>query len=218
MVGHKWEPAEGTIIHSNYERMELPGKHGMHLVPVYEIDVRAADGTTGRERVPSAEYPALRPGTIVRLEISAKTGEIRLHPHRAKLIIGYSPGVGLTDDFTAAAPLTISVTNAGPAGAGLGQFFGGSFPGNTEVHVVGGLGGADAAEILRTVLSGDPADRAAAKEQLRHLAQDGGAGSPAGATTPSPSDRLAMLQQLVDRGQLSQEEFDAKRQQILDEI
>ena len=216
MVGHKWEPAEGTIINSNYERMELPGKHGMHLVPVYEIDVRAADGTTGRERVPSAEYPALRPGTIVRLEISAKTGEIRLHPHRAQLIIGYSPGVGLTDDFTAAAPLTISVTNAGPAGTE--QFFGGSFPGNTEVHVVGGLGGANAAEILRTVLSGDPADRAAAKEQLRHLAQDGGAASPAGATTPNPSDRLAMLQQLVDRGQLSQEEFDAKRQQILDEI
>jgi hypothetical protein len=216
MVGHKWEPAEGTIINSNYERMELPGKHGMHLVPVYEIDVRAADGTTGRERVPSAEYPALRPGTIVRLEISAKTGEIRLHPHRAQLIIGYSPGVGLTDDFTAAAPLTISVTNAGPAGTG--QFFGGSFPGNTEVHVAGGLGGANAAEILRAVLSGDPADRAAAKEQLRHLAQDGAAASPAGATTPNPSDRLAMLQQLVDRGQLSQEEFDAKRQQILDEI
>jgi hypothetical protein len=88
--------------------MELPDKHGMHLVPVYEIDVRAADGTTGRERVPSAEYPALRPGTIVRLEISAKTGEIRLHPHRAQLIIGYSPsqhdrrfhGCRATDDLS----------------------------------------------------------------------------------------------------------------------
>jgi hypothetical protein len=86
------------------------------------------------------------------------------------------------------------------------------------VDIVGGVVGPDAAELLRSVLSGDPADRAAAKEQLRHLAQPQGAGSPTPAGQPSPSDRLAMLQQLVDRGQLSQEEFDAKRQQILDAI
>jgi hypothetical protein len=218
MVGHKWEPAEGTIINSHYEQMELPGKHGMHRVPVYEIDVRAADGTTGRARVPSAEYESLRPGTIVRLEISGKNGEIRLHPHRGQLIIGFSPSAaGMTDDFTAASTIRMSGTNAGPAGANLGQFFGGSFSA-ADVDIVGGVVGPDAAELLRSVLSGDPADRAAAKEQLRHLAQPQGAGSPIPAGQPSPSDRLAMLQQLVDRGQLSQEEFDAKRQQILDAI
>jgi len=216
MVGHRWEPAEGTIINSHYEQMELPGKHGMHRVPVYDIDVRAADGTTGRARVPSAEYHTLRPGTIVRLEISAKTGELRLHPNRSQLVIGFSPSTsGLTDDFPPA-----SLSAAGPAGLDFTQVFGG-LAGGAQMNVVGG---SEAAEILRTVLSADPAERAAAKEQLRHLAAGQGQGispgplTPGAPAKPTPSDRLAMLQELVDRGQLTQEEFAAKRQQILDEI
>jgi hypothetical protein len=127
MVGHKWEPAEGAIINSHYEQMELPGKHGMHRVPVYEIDIRAADGTTGRARVPSAHYDTLRPGTIVRLEISGKNGEIRLWAQT------------LQSSFVACCP------------------------------------------VIRPIAP-------AAKEQLRHLAQPQGAGSPVPAGQPSPSD------------------------------
>jgi hypothetical protein len=45
--------------------------------------------------------------------------------------------------------------------------------------------------------------------------QDGGQ---VPADRPSPADRIAALQQMVDRGQLSQDEFDARRQRILDQI
>ncbi len=222
MIGHKWAPAEGTIINSHSEQMEVPG-HGMHYVAVYEMNVRSADGTAGRARVPSYEHQSLRPGMIVRLEISSKSGEIRLHPHRDKLILGYSTShLEDDDDFapSAAGPTTTttvtigSMSAAGTGLADLAQVFGGNLPPGAHVQV---MGGADAAEIMRTAMSGSPADREAAKEQLRQLARGQTGGQPA-AQQQTPADRLTALQQLADRGLLSQAEFDAKRQQILDEL
>jgi hypothetical protein len=232
MIGHKWEPAEGTIVNSHSEQMELPGVHGMHWVAVHEIDVRTQDGDQGRARVPSREYTSLHPGTVVRLEINAKTGEIRLHPHRDKLIIklGFDyPGTG-DGSATGQAPRP-TVTFSGPAGADLAQFFGGAMAGGAAV-----VTGAEAADIVRTMRSGDPADVAAGRERLREIAQANrdaiqqaaAAGDPAArprtdrqadtSDRPDPSDRVALLQRMLERGQLSQAEFDAKRQQILDQI
>jgi membrane protease subunit (stomatin/prohibitin family) len=79
------------------------------------------------------------------------------------------------------------------------------------------------------MMSGDPAARAAAREQFRQLAinktmgqgqvpNQGQAPSQSQGQHHSPSDRLTRLQEMVDRGQISQDEFDAKRQQILDEL
>jgi hypothetical protein len=225
MIGHKWEPAEGTIVSLSREHMEVPGLTGMHYVTVYDIDVRAQGGTSGRARVPSPQYPSLQPGMIVRLEINAKTGEMRLHPHEGKLQIGFSPmAAGVNDDFSATS------SAAGPQMNMLGGFGGAAGLaglaglGGTEMHVLGGAAGEQVSEIVRAVLSGDPASRAAAKDQLRQLAQTQGQlvshgdAVSGGFGQRSPSDRLALLQQLVDHGQLSQAEFDAKRQQILDEI
>jgi Short C-terminal domain len=226
MIGHKWEPAEGTIVSLSREQMELPGRPGMHYVTVYDIDVRASDGTVGRARVPSPQYPSLQPGMIVRLEINAKTGEMRLHPHEAKLQIGFSPmAAGVNDDFSASSAAGPQLNMLGGLGnaAGVAGLAGLAGLGGTEVHVLGGAAGEQVSEIVRAVLSGDPASRAAAKEQLRQLAQTQGQlvshdAVPGGFGQRSPSDRLAVLQQLVDHGQLSQAEFEAKRQQILDEI
>jgi hypothetical protein len=239
MIGHKWAPAEGTVVTSHSEQMELPGKHGMHWVAVHDIDVRTPDGEQGRARVPDPDCDTLHPGTVVRLEINEKTGEIRLNPHRDKRIVSFGHGYVGTDPDDLASPRPVpTVTVTGPGGAGFAQIFGGA-------QVV--IGGNDASDVLRTLMSGDPADRAAAKERLRELAQsqgqghtvafgglaglaaDGGFSTPAdgGFSTPadggfsapaSPSDRLAVLEQMLERGQLSQAEFDAKRQQILDQI
>ena len=170
MIGHKWEPAEGTIISSSAERMELPGHHGMHFVAVYEIDVRTPDGTANRARVPSADHTSLDPGTIVRLEINSKTGELRLHPHESQLVIGFDASAAAVAAPPPAAGLASgsALTFGGPGVTvvNIGQLTGGSTPAGAHVHT---LGGAEAAELLRTVMSGDPADQAAAREQLRHL-------------------------------------------------
>lgn len=74
-------------------------------------------------------------------------------------------------------------------------------------------------------MSGNPAARAQAiarlqamKSQLRAQAGGvpGGFGQPAG--EGSPQERIAQLQQLRDQGMLTQSEYDAKRQQIIDQI
>jgi hypothetical protein len=246
MLGHKWVPAEGTVISSAREQMELPGQHGMHWVEVYELDVRTPDGQTGQARVPGPGLGGLHPGTVVRLETNAKTGEIRMHPdwHTAVIRNGPVPPAGPSG----AGP---AINVSGPGSAGIAQVLGNALPAGSHVMI----GGTDAADILRTVLSGDPAQRAAAKEQLRELAQSQGQGpviafgnvsvtgsgpgfgpgpgsgaaagssgdfgdAPAPFTSPqapsaSPSDRLAALEQLLERGQVSHAEFDTMRQQIL---
>ena len=74
-------------------------------------------------------------------------------------------------------------------------------------------------------MSRDPAARAQAiarlqamKSQLRAQAggMPGGFGQPAG--QGSPQERIAQLQRLLDQGVLTQAEYDAKRQQIIDQI
>lgn len=44
------------------------------------------------------------------------------------------------------------------------------------------------------------------------------AASPSASTVPSPAERLAVAKELFDQGLISQEDFDAKRQAILDSI
>jgi hypothetical protein len=165
MHGHHWQQAEGTIVSRQYEQMELPGQHGMHFVAIYDIDVRTADGTGGAENVLCQEHLWLDPGTVVRLEINSKTGEIRLHQHWPDVVIssgGPVPARAVQDASLPATPPPVPAAGT----ADFGQLFGGAIPAGADVHVVGGE---QAAEILRQVMSGDPADRAAMKEQLRHL-------------------------------------------------
>jgi hypothetical protein len=87
-------------------------------------------------------------------------------------------------------------------------------------------------DLLTQLQSGDPATVAAAREQMGQLAQarrerahaqsaapgSGQDGAQVPADRPSPADRISALQEMVDRGQLNQDEFDARRQRILDQI
>lgn len=99
MIKHAWEPAEGTIVGCQYKQLDVPGRHARQQASAYEIDVRTPEGKIDRAQVPSAGYTDLRPGTIVRLEINSSTGEIRMHPRKARLVVGFSvTASGIQDD------------------------------------------------------------------------------------------------------------------------
>ncbi len=214
MIGNKWEQTEGTVRHRHAADTGIPGPHGHHVVEVYDVDVRMPDGTTDQAEVPSDEYRHFNPGTILLLEVNTKTREVRLHSHAQQLIVGFNTSAAIADDdFSTSAATPVGTFQAGP-----------------QVQV---LGGEQAAEVLRSVFGGDPGDASALKERLRQLADGNvagvqvttstvyggtGIGQPGGSGQPSPSQRVAVLQEMLDRGQLSQAEFDAKRQQILDQI
>jgi hypothetical protein len=170
MVGHKWHPAEGTIVSTEQQQMSGLTQPGMQWVNVHDIDLRRPDGQLSRVKVVDPDNDHLHPGTVVLLEIHSKTGEIRMSPHRDQRIIRHTFGPQSEDGFNPPpASLLPQVTVTGVGGTDLGQLFGG-----TASVVVGG------------------------------------------GTTPS--DRLAMLQQLLVRGQLTQAEFDTKRREIIDSL
>jgi hypothetical protein len=248
VIGHNWEQAEGTVLHRYDSYSGLPGRHGSHVKEVYDVEVRKPDGTTDQAQVPSTDYRHLSPGTIVRLEVHGKTGEVKLHPHLGQLVIGFdSSTAAASSGFggSAASPAPTGAPGFNMAGMNVGDVLGGSFPAGMQMQI----GGHDMTDVLSRLRSGDPAQRSAAMAELRNMrdqlirgAQGQAAGSvvftstefgqPAGFGQPgsgqpaqsdsggrrSPAERLAMLQEMVDRGQLSQAEFDTKRQQILDEI
>jgi hypothetical protein len=237
MLNHHWEPAEGTIANAHSQPMEMPGKHGVREVTVYDMDVRTSDGNVMEANIPSEEHRLLRPGMVVRLEINSKTAEIRLHPKSADLIIRRDGPIPSRSSDRFAAPPGAGAPDA--SGLDLAALFGGSFPAGAQVFITSSAGAAGpvddenlVVDLLTQLQSGDPATVAAAREQMgqvararreRAHAQSAGPGSgqdgaPGPADRPSPADRIAALQQMVDRGQLSQDEFDARRQRILDQI
>ena len=85
MFGRKWEPAQGTITGVEPD----PRQH--HQL-VYLVDV-ALDGGRGGRRARLAPTrsmsPDLPPGTQVKVEVNAKTGEVRFD---ADPVEGFSPG------------------------------------------------------------------------------------------------------------------------------
>lgn len=226
MIGHKWEPAEGTIISSQPDPARRPDKDGMPQSAAYDIDVRMPDSSRLRAQVASGHHRSLQPGTIVRLEVNAKTGEVRLHPQHSQLIVGFdTSATNMRDDSAAggdfpAAPGVTTTFRMGGADVDLTQFFSDGFADVGQVSVVSG---SEALDLVRTIMSGDPSARAAARDQFRQLAGSQGQfqgqqGQGQQGQAHSPSDRLAKLQEMADRGQITQDEFATKRQQILDEI
>jgi hypothetical protein len=217
MIGQKWEPADGTIVSAQRDLTRRSGKGGAPQFAAYDIDVRMPDGSRQRAQVSSGHHRSLEPGTIVRLEVNAKTGEVRLHAHESQLIIGFDmSAAGAQDDSAAsggfpAASGTTTTFRVGGGNVDLTSFLG-DFSDRVSM-----VAGPEALDLVRNMMSGDAAARAAARDQFRQTAisksqihsQD---------AVHSPSDRLAKLQEMVDRGQISQDEFAAKRQQILDEI
>jgi Short C-terminal domain len=168
VFGHKWEPAEGTIAEARIDQIAVPGKSGLHPVHVYAVDVRRADGQVMRATVhgPGGAFqPAV--GSTVRLEVSAKTGEVRFD--HSSLRPGIATAIKLAQELKAAnltgtpavdpsAAQSVNISVSGTAAAGQ--------PGMRVV------GGAEAKEMMRELFSGNQADRAAAIEKLKQVRAD----------------------------------------------
>jgi hypothetical protein len=81
---HKWEPAHGTIA-----GVERDPRH--HHEVLYLVDVAMEGGGGIRSQVAPLRSmgPDLPPGTQVRVEVNAKTGEVRFGQNPVE---GFSPG------------------------------------------------------------------------------------------------------------------------------
>ena len=181
MLGHKWEPAEGTIV----EAQTLSGhRHGieaaLHAEHRYVIEVRKPTGETIRGTVTEKSMRAHVVGQTVRVEVHGKNNEIRLDPNAridsvremvnmAEQMRGAAGGMGATGAAGA-------VGAAGLAGA-LGAVLGGT--GAPSVHVIGPggqelplgaiQGSAEVGGLAQAMMSGDPAARQAAIDLLRQI-------------------------------------------------
>jgi hypothetical protein len=164
MIGRKWILAEGFISNSRSAQMKLPGRREIERVAVYNVLVRMPDGEEFEAEVATHRYRGLRIGTRVRLDVSAATGEIRIHELGGHPVISRGHG-----------PLSVREQSSAWTDADdwsqAGAF-------------ASPRGGRDGAESIR----------------------------------PGPAARIEALQQMLELGHLSQADFEAKRQRILNSM
>jgi Short C-terminal domain len=187
VFGHKWEPAEGTIVEVRPAETAFGRASGHGLGPVYVVDVRQANGEVVRATVTGPAGPPLAVGAAVRLEVNAKTSEARFDPNAGNFRAG-----GVRD----AMKLAEQIRQAQRAGGGAAAAALSGFP--QGMHIQQGMpgqpgaagmrvaGGGEAAELVQELLSGNATDRAAAIERLKGL-RSGAAGQasvPAGPANP----------------------------------
>jgi Short C-terminal domain len=187
VFGHKWEPAEGTIVEVRPAETAFGRASGHGLGPVYAVDVRQANGEVARATVTGPAGPPLAVGTTVRLEVNAKSGEARFDPSAGNFRAG-----GVRDAMKLAEQIRQAQrAGGGAAAAALSGFPQGmhiqpGMPGQPGASGMRVVGGGEAAELVQELLSGNAADRAAAIERLKGL-RSGAAGQasvPAGPANP----------------------------------
>jgi hypothetical protein len=183
VFGHKWEPAEGTVVECRPDEMALAGTTDQSPVHVYVVDVRKANGQVERATVRGSAGMPLAVGTMVRLEINAKTGEARFDPSARNVRTGsVRDAIRLAEQVRHAqragggAAAVAAALSGMPQGIGIQQAGPGQ-PGGPGMRVVSG---GEAAELMQELLSGNAGDRAAAIEKLQSLRSQaaGQAGTP----------------------------------------
>ena len=160
MFGHKWESARGTVVETRIEQTTVDGMAGLQQVPVYVLDVRRSDGRQQRAEVTGVPGMStdLAPGTLVAVEVNAKTGEFRFSPDHIKASLAAARNTTAVRIERTGGGVTTVVTSGQPG-----------------VRVVTGE---QAGELIQGLIGGG--DRAAALEKVRQLraeiqAQPGGA-------------------------------------------
>jgi hypothetical protein len=159
MLGHHWESAEGQIVEVAVGPTDRYGKHCEYH---YVVEVRAPAEDVLRSTVIHKSADALAVGTLVRVQVNAKTREVRLDSSaRSGMVIG----VSVADQARAAAAGFASP----PSTAGLHVTSDG--PGQTRIIIEPGAGPVDLSSLLgeragpvdlrdllgRLAASGDPA-------------------------------------------------------------
>ncbi len=219
MLGHKWEQAQGTIV----EVLNGPaGSRGiaaaMQVEHRYVVEVRRPTGEVVRGTVIDRSPGGYGVGTIIGVEVHSKSGEMRLDPSQQIVSVsammnaaGQMPGFG--------GP--VGPYSHGPANDNVMHVIG---PGGNDLSVQFDPG--QIAGLAQAIRSGDPVARQAAMDQLRQLRDQaraqapgqfgGGQATPASGGQVGAEQRLAMIKQLLDNGMISDSEYQAKRQQIID--
>lgn len=102
-----------------------------------------------------------------------------------------------------------------------------SASGGTTAHVIGPdgqpvpLDSAEIARLTQAMLSGDPAAKQAAIERLHEIksaATGQGTATPGPEAGPSAEQRLAALDHLLNKGMVTQSEYETQRQRIIESI
>ena len=190
MLGHKWEPAEGTIVEVQSKQPHRLSEM-MHAEHHYVIEVRMPTGAMIRGAVIEKSLAAHVVGQVVKVEVHSKNNEIRLDPNAR------------VDSVSGMLGMAVQMRNqaAGVAGGGAGGLLGalGAGPVTPGVHMidassgqeiqVGGAQGAELQQLAQAMMSGDPAARQAAIERVRQIKADRtgqAAAQPTGSSTFDP--------------------------------
>jgi hypothetical protein len=189
VFGHKWEPAEGTIVELRPAETAFGRKSGQGPGHVYVVDVRKPDGEVIRATVTGTAGRPLAVGTTVRLEVNAKTSEARFDPSAGNFGAG-----GVRDAMQLAEQIRQAQRAGGGAAAAAAALSGlpqgvhiqQGIPGQPGAAGMRVVGGGEAAELVQELLSGNATDRAAAIERLKSLRSPaaGQANVPAGPADP----------------------------------
>ena len=238
MLVHKWEHADGTIVEARSGHggatTAQPAEHH------YVIDARRPNGELVRGHVAVQSIFAHQVGQVVRVEVNSRTNEIRLDPsaraepvtdpanmadRRSSLIGDLTPGapvapggIGSAGQQAAMERIRQRVAErsgqpgAAPAAANTG------LPGPAAPSTFDPIGPASAAGAFEDPVR-ETFNQPAAPSSFGHVAEPPSFGAPAafdqlgGAGTQE--QQLAKLQQLFDKGILTESELAAQRQQVL---
>jgi hypothetical protein len=214
MLGHDWQPAEGTCVDDNFG--------GAHVVrEVWVMDVRPHNGAPPfRVQVAhpgsGEDFRGPYPGQVCRMLCDVKKQKAKFD-HTDPTLSWKAHRLAEQQQLKAeldAPPGTAPVNAAGAGFPGLGA--------NVQV-----LSGADAAPLLNAIFSGHAQDGIAALRAMKQAQQHQPGVNPQAPFTPQeptpaptgdPSERLVKLQALYDKGLLSFAEYNAQRERIIESL
>lgn len=225
MLGNKWDQAQGTIVDAQTGPRTGRGMGAaMQVEHRYVIEVRRPTGEVIRGTAIDTSPGGYAVGTVIGVQVHSTSGEIRLDPSRQ--VVSVSAMINTIDQMAGLGG-PIGPYSHGPSAGNVLRILG---PGGQELPVQMDRG--EISRLAQAIRSGDAATKQAAMNQLRDIrdrARAQAAGQP-GYPSPVPpagafgsgggpggaEERLAQIKQLLDKGILSESEYQAKRQQIID--
>ena len=196
MLGHHWEKAEATVVARTVRAQA--GGHRPHYD--FVVDVRPYSGPPLRMTIQEgpADFADPSVGDVLGVLYDRKNQHVKWDTSDPWLRDSAAGQWGGGDQFASAVEALADTLPGAPWSETAG------FAGSVQ-----SLSGADASEMLDTLLGPGGAERIAAMK-ARARAQT--------APAADPAERLARLQALRDNGVLTEAEYQAQRQKIISAI